>query len=299
MLKELGRKILDRSRYVSSLRRQVDEQGLHLAGHYHSPIPAKAEVTANLKKPPTETSLSDVDLRKETQLALLEQYAKYYKEIPFPEEKNEQYRYYFNQEWFSYADAIFLYCFIRHFKPKRIIEVGSGFSSAVMLDTLEHFPYGNVDVTFIEPFPERLLGTLKAKDRQSVRIIENRIQEVDMDLFSSVNAGDLLFIDSSHVLKYGSDLQKIFFEILPKLPVGSFVHFHDIFFPFEYPSQWLAQGRYWNEDYFLRAFLSYNESWAVVFFNHYAGLEFKGHMEEKMPLCLKNIGGSIYVQRTK
>jgi predicted O-methyltransferase YrrM len=293
------RQFLDRFPYISSLRRQVREQGLFEAGHYHSPIPAKVEVISNLKRTQTHISLPEVDLRREAQFALLEPYAEYYKEISFPEEKSQQYRYYFNQVMFCYADAIFLYCFIRHFRPKRIIEIGSGFSSAVMLDTLERFPYGNVDVTFIEPSPERLLATLKAKDKQSVNIIGTKVQEIDLDLFGSIHAGDLLFVDSSHVFKYGSDVQRIFCEILPILPVGSFVHFHDIFFPFEYPPEWLAEGRYWNEGYFLRLFLAYNESWNIVFFNNYAGAEFKKDLEKKMPLCLKNIGASIYLKRTK
>jgi hypothetical protein len=81
--------------------------------------------------------------------------------------------------------------------------------------------------------------------------------------------------------------------------VGVFVHFHDIFYPFEAPADWLLEGRYWNENYFLRAFLAYNESWRIVFFNNYAGLEFEDILAERMPLCLKNIGGSIYLKRVK
>jgi hypothetical protein len=110
---------------------------------------------------------------------------------------------------------------------------------------------------------------------------------------------DLLFVDSSHVVKYGSDVQKVFYDILQKLPVGIFVHFHDIFFPFEYPATWLADGRYWNENYFLRSFLSYNDSWEIGFFNYYAGIEFDDCLAEKMPLCLKNTGASIYLKRGK
>lgn len=86
------------------------------------------------------------------------------------------------------------------------------------------------------------------------------------------------------------------FEVLPRLPRGVFVHFHDIFYPFEYPADWLQTGRYWNECYFLRAFLSYNREWKIYFFNDYAAREFKGHFEKNIPLCLKNPGGSIYLQ---
>jgi hypothetical protein len=89
----------------------------------------------------------------------------------------------------------------------------------------------------------------------------------------------------------------LIFNVLPQLPRGVFVHFHDVFYPFEYPSTWLAQGIYWNEDYVLRAFLSYNSEWAIHFFNTFVPVAFKEFLENKMPLCLKNTGGSIYIQR--
>jgi hypothetical protein len=298
-MKDSIRKIVDKLPYISKLRRQVDEQGTWLAGHFYSPIPARDDVLSNLKKPSSTASLPDVNLRNDAQRELLGQYTSYYKQVPFPVEKTSGFRYYYNQGFFGYGDAIFLYSFIRHFKPKRIIEIGSGFSSAVMLDTLERFPYGKVDVTFIEPYPGRLFGILKAEDKASVKIIEKQVQEVDPGLFDSLQADDLLFVDSSHVVKYGSDVQKVFYDILPQLPVGVFVHFHDIFFPFEYPATWLSEGQYWNESYFLRSFLSYNDSWEIVFFNHYVGIEFKDCLAEKVPLCLKNTGASIYLKRVK
>jgi predicted O-methyltransferase YrrM len=292
-------KVFYKIRYLHALQKQAREQGIHPPGHYYSPIPARRDVAARLKQPPLADSLADVDLQRQAQHTLLDHYTQYYGDIHFLEEKNHQHRYHFHQKWFSYADAVFLFCFIRHFRPRRIIEIGSGYSSAVMLDTLEQFPYGQVEVTFIEPFPDRLLGTLKPMDKAAVTILDRKVQEVDLNLFDSLKAGDLLFIDSSHVLKFGSDLQRIFSEILPRLPVGVFVHFHDIFYPFEYPADWLAEGRYWNENYFLRAFLAYNDNWRIVFFNHYVGLEFRAVLAWKMPLCLKNTGGSIYLKRVK
>ena len=278
----------------------MDEQGAWLAGHFYSPVPARDEVLSSLKKPSATASLLDVNLRHDVQRVLLGQYTSYYQQSPvFLRKRHRGSGITITQDYFGHADAMFLYSFIRHFKPKRIIEIGSGFSSAVMLDTLERFPYGKVDVTFIEPYPARLLGTLKAEDQAAVKIIEKKVQEVDPGVFGSLQAGDLLFVDSSHVVKYGSDVQKVFYDILPKLPVGVFVHFHDIFFPFEYPATWLSDGRYWNENYFLRSFLSYNDSWEIVFFNHYAGIEFKDFLAEKMPLCPKNTGASIYLKRVK
>ena len=122
-------------------------------------------------------------------------------------------------------------------------------------------------MTFIETYPDRLRGLLRPHDEGATRIIEREVQEVPIDTFSSLRAGDLLFIDSSHVIKCGSDVQFLMFEVLPQLPTGVFVHFHDVFYPFEYPAEWVLKGRYWNEDYFLRAFLSYNSEWEISFFN--------------------------------
>jgi hypothetical protein len=125
-----------------------------------------------------------------------------------------------------------------------MVEIGSGYSSAVMLDTAEHFPGFASRFTFIEPDPHRLLSLLKPEDSKQVALLAKAIQEVDGSILTSLEAGDLLFIDSSHVLKYGSDLHRILFEVLPVLPVGVHVHFPDVFYPFEYPTEWLRDGRY-------------------------------------------------------
>jgi len=127
-----------------------------------------------------------------------------------------------------------------------------------MLDTVDNFFSFKPEITFIEPFPQRLKSLLKDTDKDNVTIIEKFAQDVSPSIFLNMEAGDLLFIDSSHVVKCGSDLHILMFDILPLLPKGVFVHFHDIFYPFEYPIEWVKQGRYWNENYFLRAFLSYN-----------------------------------------
>jgi hypothetical protein len=130
-----------------------------------------------------------------------------------------------------------------------------------------------------------------------VTVIEGKVQKTPIDLFTSLNSGDFLFIDSSHVVKCGSDLQYLLFDVLPRLQVGVYVHFHDIFLSFEYPEEWLLKGWYWNEAYFLRAFLSNNNAWEICFFNNYVRTVFEDFIAEKMPLCMKDIGGSLYIRR--
>lgn len=295
----MRRYILDRLPFIGRRRKQVTDAGLYPAGHYYSPIPQHQEIVAYLESLKTDRSeLPAIDLNKPGQFELLTTFQAFYDDLPFPEKRNQECRYYYDQDGFCYADAIFLYSFLRHANPRRIIEVGSGFSSAVMLDTVERFFPQRPEMTFIDPYPDRLRGLLKTHDAGTTRIIERKVQQVPMDTFSSLHAGDLLFIDSTHVIKCGSDVQFLMFQVLPQLPTGVFVHFHDVFYPFEYPAEWLLKGVYWNEAYFLRAFLSYNSAWEVIFFNTYVATVFKDFLLEKMPLCLKNTGGSLYIRRT-
>lgn len=293
-------RLIEKLPYLRTLRKQIAAQGRYPAGHYYSPIPSREDVKAllsNQKNIPADHIL-EVNLEESHQKSVLERISSFYKEIPFTEEPGKT-RYYFNQSWFCYFDAISLYSFLRDKQPKRIIEVGSGYSSAVMLDTIELFFENKPKITFIEPYPERLYGLLRENDKENVTILESPVQMVNSEIFSELEENDLLFIDSSHVLKYGSDLHYLFFQVIPKLKKGVFVHFHDIIYPFEYFSEWLEQGRYWNEAYFLRAFLAYNDSWKIHFFNSYAAATFKDELAEEMPLCLKNTGGSLYIQKIR
>ena len=268
-------------------------------GHFYSPIALLDEVKAreeklfgNFSKP-----ISAVDLNETGQLELLKEFTTYYKELPFPKHKTAGLRYYFENPNYSYSDAIIYFCMLRHAKPKRLIEIGSGFSSCVALDTNERFFAGKIDVTFIEPYPELLLSLLQDEDRARTRILPNQLQTVDIGEFERLDAGDVLFVDSTHVSKIGSDVNYILFEILPCLKPGVFVHFHDIFFPFEYPKEWIYEGRAWNECYLLRAFLQYNRQFKIMFFNTYMERRFCEEFQKHMPLCLQNRGGSIWLQK--
>jgi len=299
IMKHVIKTLINRAPFIKSLREQVSKQGQYPAGHYYSPIPSKEDVLAyvKLRKPPPHNEILGIMLNEHCQHDLLKEYVHFYKDLPFQEKQTPGMRYYFDNDFFSYSDAIFLYSFLRKHMPKRIIEVGSGFSSAVMMDTIDRFISQRPEITFIEPYPDRLISLFKDGDREQVKLIEKRVQEVPVDVFLTLEAGDLLFIDSSHVVKCGSDLHFLMFEILPRLNPGVIVHFHDVFYPFDYPSEWLTEGRYWNENYILRMFLSYNSEWSIKFFNTYAHLMFGDFINAEMPLCARNPGGSLYIQR--
>lgn len=270
-------------------------------GHYYSPIVNLDELKAREEKIWGKENLDEIagiNLRTSDQIELLNAISSFYNEIPFDTNKKKGLRYYYQNQFYTYTDGIVLHSFIRHKKPKQIIEIGSGFSSAVMLDTNELFFQNSIKLTFVEPYPERLFSLMSESDKQTSEVIESFVQGVPLKKFQELDAGDILFIDSTHVSKTGSDVNYLFFEILPHLKPGVFIHFHDIFYPFEYPKNWVMQGRNWNENYFLKAFLMYNEAFQIILFSDYMHQLHPGAFE-KMPLTRKNFGGSLWLEKVK
>jgi predicted O-methyltransferase YrrM len=266
-------------------------------GHYASAVPSIEEREAFLSSAPSDDSnILGIDLNSQKQLELLKQFKQYHDECPFPEHKTELFRYHFWNPSFSHADALTLYSMLRHFAPKRVIEIGSGYSSCVLLDTNDHFFQGKIRLTFIEPYPRLLKSLLKPTDRRHT-IIPTRLQEVDPQIFGALEANDILFVDSSHVSKLDSDVNLIIFELLPQLKKGVLIHFHDIFRRFEYPKDWIREGRAWNEAYLLRAFLEYNESFEILYFSEFLINNHRPWFEENMPHYLVNTGGNIWLRK--
>lgn len=268
-------------------------------GHFYSPIPSLAEVRRDDGKIFAKPSarIDGVALNEDDQFNLLKTFIPFYMEMPFQPQRQEGLRYYFENPAYSYSDATLLHCMIRHLKPKNIIEVGSGFSSCMTLDTNELYFDSSIKTTFIEPFPDLLMSLIKDTDKAKIKMIHSRLQDVDLTEFEVLQANDILFIDSTHVSKINSDVNFIFFDILPRLASGVYIHFHDIFFPFEYPRDWVYEGRAWNEAYILRAFLQYNNAFRVVLMNTFMHAFHEPFFHQNMPLCIKNPGGSIWIRK--
>ncbi len=283
----------------AELETERAKQGLFPAGHFYSPIPSPDEIRRDQDTIFAEhpRQLPGLDLNEDAQLALLESFVPFYDQMPFAPTAQDGLRYFYENDAYSYSDAILLHCMIRHLEPKRIIEVGSGYSSCMTLDTNDLHFHGEIETTFIEPYPELLESLLSDGDREHVRIITSRLQDVDLAEFDRLEAGDIFFVDSTHVSKVGSDVNRIVFDILPRLAPGVHVHVHDIFHPFEYLRAWIEEGRAWNEIYLLRAFLQYNNAFEVVLMNTYMEEFHEDFFAEHMPLCLENPGGSIWLRR--
>jgi hypothetical protein len=182
-------------------------------------------------------------------------------------------------------------------RPKKLVEIGSGFSTCAAVDISESFLYGAVEMRMIEPHPELVLGLLGEDSPYRHRIVQEKVQNVSLDLFRELERGDILFIDSSHVAKTGSDVVDYVFRILPALAPGVAVHIHDIFYPFEYPEMWIAgENRSWNEAYFVRAFLQGNRRFRILFFNDWFYKCRRELVAGSMPLCIEHRGGSLWIE---
>jgi len=246
--------------------------------------------------PHTEDLIIDDD----TLIESLKQIARFYPEMRFPGPRDGKSRYFFENAMFSYGDAIPLFGMIRSRRPGRIIEVGCGYSSALLMDINDVFFAREIELTFIDPYPATLMSLLRGDDEYyRSRVTQRPLQEIPTDVFTKLQANDLLLLDSSHVSKVASDVNDYFFRILPALAPGVLVHVHDIFYPFEYPQAWVIDdGRSWNEAYLLRAFLQYNDRFKIVYFNDYMHRRFGNLLKAYLPVCAENGGGGIWLEKT-
>jgi hypothetical protein len=173
--------------------------------------------------------------------------------------------------------------------------VGSGFSSALLLDTVDGWLPGT-ELTFVDPYPALLESLLRPDDEARVTIHRTAVQDLDMAVFAALGPGDVLFVDSTHVVKAGSDVNHLIFEVIPRLAPGVWIHVHDIFFPFDYPPDWVRQQRAWHEAYLLRAFLAFNPSFAIRWFQDFLW-QCHGDALRRLPWVTTNSGGNLWLER--
>jgi hypothetical protein len=283
----------------AQLASSEDAPQLFPAGHYYSPVPSLREIErrrAQVFANPTE--LPQIDLNEHGQMELVRALSPHAHTANLALQLTPDRRYYYENEFFSYGDAVVLYSMLRWLRPSRLVEVGSGFSSALILDTNEEALDNRTRCTFIEPFPDRLDLLLRDSDRTHAEVLVTTLQDVDPIIFDELRNGDVLFIDSSHVSKVGSDVNQLIFDILPRLQSGVFVHFHDIFYAFEYPEAWVQEGRGWNEAYILRAFLQANPYYRIRLWNSYLSKFHSNEVTELLPYWGRNSGGSLWLERT-
>lgn len=270
-------------------------------GHYYSLYP---EIESIIRKQDDifnkNKEVLDINLNEKEQISILKQMTNLYDSIPEWQDISMKFvstdlRHRYGNPTLSAADAIGLHCMLRILKPNKMIEVGSGYTSAVTLDTNEFYLNNKIELTFIEPYSDRLKSILKETDK--INLIEKGLQDIPLEVFEKLDSGDVLFIDSTHVSKVNSDVNYLFFEIFPRLKKGVYIHLHDIFYPFEYPKQWILDGMIWNELYLLRAFLQNNSNYSIIFFQNMMEQKYMNNFLEKWPLKIPVHGGSIWIRK--
>jgi len=284
-----------KTKAVAEVFKRWERSGFHVTPvHFYQPIPDTRSLSETLWERPSQ--LAGIAMNESTQLELLtKHFPKFrdeYERLPITSVAREN-RFYVSNTLFGGVDALVAYCIVRHFQPELIIEVGSGFSSLVLAEAAEK--KNGSGLICIEPFPRKFLRE-GFPGLQS--LIEKKVQDIDLKFFSQLHSGDILFIDSSHTVKMGGDVNYLFLEVLPCLRPGVLVHVHDIFLPFEYRRDWvLDECRFWTEQYLLQAFLTFNSEFEVLMANSYLKHYHEKDLKAAFPTLSRWEGGSFWMRR--
>jgi len=270
-------------------------------GHFYSPVvdPSALRERQSLLWPEKPEVLG-IDFNPGFHRQVLEDFfPKHLPHYDYPEEKPESDTQFFTRNsQFSWLDSRALFVLLREWQPAHMIEIGSGFSSLLAADVNHRFLEDRMELTCVEPYPREFL---KKNIPGLSQVIEEKVQDLPLSCFDKLERGDILFIDSSHVAKTGSDVNHLFFEVLPRLAKGVRIHVHDIFLPHEYPKEWvIEQNRSWNEQYLLRALLMYSTAFRVLFGCKYAETFFPQEVQTALNLPTGRVfgGGSFWFEKT-
>lgn len=267
-------------------------------GHFYSPIVAPADLRRDTLWPEEVVLPAGIDFNDTRHSKILtEVFPEFLPAFDYPEEGSDDEiltYFYIRNSQFSWLDARAYFCLLQEWRPKRLIEVGSGYSTLLAADVSERFLDGRIGITAIEPFPRPFLQSVS-----SLEVLCQQVQEVEAGLFAELQSGDVLFIDSAHVSKTGSDVNHLLFNVLPYLNAGVYVHFHDIFLPCEYPKDWVIdENRSWNEQYLVQALLMFSKRFEVVFGSTYAAMFKQAELARALGTRRIFGGGSLWLRVT-
>jgi len=266
-----------------------------LRRHYYDPLFHPGDLSRPLTAART---IAGIDWQLEKQRAILSrmqfagEFDEYVRTAP-----NDHRKFTLDNGTFDSGDADYLYGLIRLYKPRRVIEVGCGNSTRVMraaeLKNQVESPNQRCEHICVEPFENPWL------EHMGVQVLRQPVETLSLDHFRSLDRGDLLFIDSSHITRPNGDVTFEILEVLPVLKPGVLVHFHDIFSPRDYPEEWLVKRVYqWNEQYILEAFLSFNSEFEIF---GALNLLHHEHYSDLAAICVRHDRsrepGSFYIQR--
>src|SRR5580704_5350980 len=286
-LLSLARKLHDNETVLAFMRnafRMFQRIGITVSpNHYYWPVPDFRELES--RKWPAEQEPLGLDLAFDRQLDFLETVVpKYRGEWQSDSAPFFSVGYNYGNGFFETVDAEIAYSLVRHYKPRRIVEVGGGYSSRVMAAALDlNLKLDGVrgELITIDPFPDRFPKNALS-DR--VHLIPQTIQHVDLDVFLSLQSGDFLFLDSSHVVGIGSDVVREYLEIVPRVASGVLIHAHDIFIPSDYPREAVLHNlAFWSEQYLLQALLMSNPQFEVLWGSSYMQSRASSALENAFP----------------
>jgi len=263
--------------------------------HYYQPIIKIDMLPKNYDK--IESSLSGINFDVNSQLNLLNKFHYGMELRNISKNKINDFEPFFNNKMFPAADSQILYNMIRHYKPKKIIEIGSGESTKfakLAIDANEKETNVKTDHICIEPFENLWLEKL------GVEVIRKNVETLDVSFFKKLSKNDFLFIDSSHVIRTQGDVVFEYLEIIPRLNNGVIVHCHDIFIPREYPIEWIEiHKRFWNEQYLLQAVLTNVERYKILLSINYLSNHHNDNLRKACPILNDSEGASFWFQIVK
>lgn len=275
-----------------------DVRKSHPDGHYYSPIPNASDVERGLEwagQRASDRTLPGIQTNLKAQWDYLAEAAAAAAMVENLRGRGRSARYDRASTMFGPGDAAIYRLMIGWQRPRRIIELGIGHSTALALDTIDEFALPT-SVLAVDPDPVRI-GAWRAESKGTLEIVTGLAQDVTPAAVAELTAGDILFIDSTHVAKVGSDVLHEVFSLLPALQPGVLVHFHDIPAWFEYQQDWWEEGRNWNEAYFVRAFLMFNWSFEIVTWAHLLLTVDAERASGLVPELSVNSGASLWLRR--
>ena len=279
----------------------LERVGLHVVrNHFYNPIPDTRRLHDSVFQ--RRSAMVGIEVDLDAQVARLKELSDEFKQEYryFPQHQTEGQAPHFHMQNSSYGsvDAELYWCMLRSLKPKRVIEIGSGNSTLLGLEALRRNGEEGFDGTYtaIDPYPN-------VEDIHNApggfTLVKARVQDVPHDTFAELESGDILFIDSTHVASMDSDVCFEYLELLPRLKPGVYVHIHDIMLPMEYPKVWVKHLYFWNEQYLLQAFLSFNREFEVIWAGHMLALDRPQELAAAIPSFAPGVTepGAFWIRR--
>jgi hypothetical protein len=273
--------------------------------NFYSPVPDLGDLESR-KIWDRQSDFSGIDFHPDAQKAFLLKLGQTFgQECDWPSDPTaDHYRFFTKNGSFSYGCAAITHCILRHLNPQRVVEIGSGNSSLVMAAALARNARDSkkgAEYIIIDPYPGSMIKTGLPS---LTKLVQERVELLDIDFFDLLGSNDVLFIDSGHVIRIGGDVNYLILEVLPRLAPGVIIHFHDIAFPYEYPRVYATNPQFrvfWTESYLLQAFLCFNNRFEILLAMNYLMIDHPEIFQTAFPLYDKNrlqtISRSFWIRR--